>query len=111
MLAWILIIPAIAVLVTLASRRTAPWVTLAAAVAVLILSASAALEVDRAGLLEAAWAGLSLDALAALYLLLVAFVGVTAALYSIGYLQAQPPNTPAHRRRAIAPTGRFTTCS
>ena len=34
----------------------------------------------------AAFGGMNLDALAGVYLLLVAFVGVTAALYSIGYL-------------------------
>ncbi|HET7634482.1 MAG TPA: proton-conducting transporter membrane subunit [Burkholderiales bacterium] len=106
MLAWILIIPAIAALLALASRRAAPWITLASAIAVLALSCLAALAVSRAGLLNAAWGGLSLDAFAALYLLLVAFVGVTAALYSIGYLPvhyAEHEDAPPPRYRAYWP--------
>jgi hydrogenase-4 component F len=86
-LAWILIVPAIATLAALASRRAAPWVTLASAVVVLALSANAALMVAGGATLHEAFGGLSLDALSAVYLLLVAFVGVTAALYSIGYLR------------------------
>ena len=87
-LAWILIVPGIATLLTLANRRAAPWVTLASSLAVLALSANAALGVTGQTTLDEAYVGLSLDALAAVYLLLVAFVGVTAALYSIGYLPA-----------------------
>lgn len=88
-LAWILIVPAIATLLALASRRAAPWVTLASALIVLVLSSSAALIINRMGVVHAADGRLSLDALSAVYLLLVAFVGVTAALYSIGYLHAR----------------------
>lgn len=87
-LAWILIVPGIATLLTLASRRAAPWVTLASSLAVLALSANAALGVSGQTTLNETYSGLSLDALAAVYLLMVAFVGVTAALYSIGYLPA-----------------------
>ncbi|MGH8289878.1 MAG: proton-conducting transporter membrane subunit [Steroidobacteraceae bacterium] len=106
MLAWILIIPAIAALVAVVSRRAASWVTLAATVAVLVLSARAALQVNHAGLLEGASGGLSLDAFSALYLLLIAFVGVTAALYSIGYLHAhyaEHEGAPPPRYRAYWP--------
>ncbi len=106
MLAWILIVPAIAALLALANRRAAPWVTLASAIVVLALSCVAALAVNRAGVLKEAWGGLSLDALAALYLLLVAFVGVTAALYSIGYLPvhyAEHEDAPPPRYRAYWP--------
>ncbi|MBS0318531.1 MAG: hypothetical protein JSR49_15550, partial [Proteobacteria bacterium] len=88
-LAWILIVPAIATLLALANRRAAPWVTLASALIVLVLSSSAALTINRMGVVHAADGRLSLDALSAVYLLLVAFVGVTAALYSIGYLHAR----------------------
>ncbi len=97
----ILIAPAIATLVSLASRRAAPWVTPAAALAVLVLASIAALAVANGGALSAAFGGLSLDPLAAVYLLLVAFVGVTAALYSIGYLPthyaASEGHTPRYR--------------
>ena len=85
----ILIVPGVSALVALTSRRIAPWTTLAAALATLALSIVAALRVAHGGVLYATDRGLSLDALAGLYLLLVAFVGVTAALYSIGYLRAR----------------------
>ncbi len=87
-LALILIVPGFATLVTLASRRIAPWATFASALATLALSIVAALQVRHGGMVVEANGGLSLDALAAVYLLLVAFVGATAALYSIGYLRA-----------------------
>lgn len=89
MLSWIIIVPAIATLLTLVNRRTAPWITLASAIIVLVLSALVALTVLHTGYIEEAWGGLSLDSLSALYLLLVAFVGVTASVYSIGYLPAR----------------------
>ncbi len=91
LLDWILIAPLIAAIVSVASRRVAPWATLAAAVAVLVLASLAALQVNTVRTLHEASGGLSLDAFAALYLLLVAFVGFTAALFSIGYLPAHYP--------------------
>ena len=107
MLAWILIIPAVAALLALLNRRAAPWVTLASAIAVLVLSVLAALQVNQVGMLAEASGRLSLDAFAALYLLLVAFVGVTAALYSIGYLEARraerKEGAPAPRYRSYWP--------
>ncbi|MGH2835850.1 MAG: proton-conducting transporter membrane subunit [Solirubrobacteraceae bacterium] len=105
-LAWILIVPAIATVLTLASRRAAPWITLVSSAVVLALSALAALAVDRVGSLQEAFGGLSLDAFAAVYLLLIAFVGFTAALYSIGYLPthyAERDGTPPPRYRAYWP--------
>jgi hydrogenase-4 component F len=89
MLELILIIPGFAALVALASRRIAPWVTFAATLSILGLAIIVALRVAHGGTLYAADRGLSLDSLAALYLLLVAFVSVTASLYSIGYLRAR----------------------
>ncbi len=106
MLAWLLIVPAVATLLSLPSRRAAPWVTLAAVTTVLVLAVRAALAVNRTGILVQAWGGLSLDALAAVYLLLVAFVGCTGALYAIGYLPAHYPeqeDTPPPRYRAYWP--------
>ncbi|MEJ2761669.1 MAG: proton-conducting transporter membrane subunit, partial [Gammaproteobacteria bacterium] len=88
-LALILIIPCIAALVALASPRIAPWTSLMAALATLALAAAAGLRCAHGGIIYAADRSLSLDPAAALYLLLVAFVGVTAALYSIGYLRAR----------------------
>ncbi|MEO7067269.1 MAG: proton-conducting transporter membrane subunit [Rhodanobacter sp.] len=106
MLAWILIIPAIAASIAMLHQRSAPWVTLASAVAVLVLSVLAVLQINQVNLLVDAWGGLSLDAFSALYLLLIAFVGVTAALYSIGYLRvhyAAHEGTPPPRYRAYWP--------
>ena len=106
MLAWILIIPAMAALLALVNRRAAPWATLASAIAVLALSALAALQVTDVGLLAEASGRLSLDAFAALYLLLIAFVGATAALYSIGYLRvhyAEHEGTQPPRYRSYWP--------
>lgn len=88
-LALILIIPCIAALFALASPRVAPWSSLTTALATLALAIAAALRSTHAGIIYAADRSLSLDPAAALYLLLVAFVGVTAALYSIGYLRAR----------------------
>ncbi len=88
-LALILIVPALAVVVSALNRRMAPWVTLAAMTATLGLAIASALRVTDNGLISAVYGELSLDSLAAVYLLLVAFVGVTAALYSMGYLPAR----------------------
>jgi hydrogenase-4 component F len=80
---------------------------LAGAAAVLGLAAAAALRLTGGGAMQAAGGGLSLDPLAALYLLLVAFVGVTEALYSIGYLRARMaeagPGQPPPRYRQYYP--------
>ncbi|HEU0197627.1 MAG TPA: proton-conducting transporter membrane subunit [Nevskiaceae bacterium] len=103
MLAWILIVPAIAVILTVPLRRAAPWITLLAAAIVLALAVCAMLAVNRDGVVLAAWGGLSLDAFSAVYLLLVAFVGFTAALYSIGYLPAHYAEEAPPRYRAYWP--------
>lgn len=105
-LGWILVAPAIATLLSLLSRRAAPWVTLASSITVLVYAWLAVLQVNAVGTIYEAYGGLSLDAFSALYLLLVAFVGVTAALYSIGYLPAHYPEqkgTPPPRYRAYWP--------
>jgi len=89
LLAAMLILPATAALLALVSRRSAPWVTLVASLVVLWLAVVATLTVITHGPLVAVHGGLTLDALGALYLLLVAFVGVTSSLYSIGYLEVR----------------------
>ncbi|MGH8117713.1 MAG: proton-conducting transporter membrane subunit [Rhodanobacteraceae bacterium] len=101
---WILIAPAIATIVSLPSKRAAPWITLASSITILVLASLAALEVNAIGTLTTAFGGLSIDAFGAVYLLLVAFVGVTAALYSIGYLPAHyAEEAAAPRYRAYWP--------
>lgn len=105
-LGWILIAPAIATVLALVRRRWAPWVTLASSIAILVFAWMAALRVNMAGAIHEAYGGLSLDAFGAVYLLLVAFVGVTAALYSIGYLPAhysEEEGAPPPRYRAYWP--------
>ena len=94
LLAMMLIIPVFMALVSLMNRRIAPWITLLGAMTVLTLACVTALSVNHGGVIRAANGGLSLDPLAGLYLLLVAFVGVTAALFSIGYLPARMAEWP-----------------
>ncbi len=89
LLALILIVPILAALLTLVNRRAAPWLTLATTLGVLGMAITAALQVMASGPLVEVHGGFTLDALGALYLLLVAFVGVTASLYSIGYIEAR----------------------
>lgn len=85
----ILLVPVVAAIVALLSRAAAPWFTLICTILVLLLAGDASLEVVRTGPISALNSSLSLDAMSALYLLLVAFVGMTASLYSIGYLSAR----------------------
>lgn len=89
MLALILIIPAVTALITIISVRLAPWVTLIGMLLVFGLAIDSSLQVAHGGSIHTLGNTLSLDPLAALYLLVVAFVGVTAALYAIGYLPAR----------------------
>ncbi len=87
-LAAILIVPALASGLSLLplGRRFAAPITLAATVIVLALVAGVAAEVARTGRVDALDEWLTCDGLGALVLLLVAFVGFTAALFSWGYI-------------------------
>jgi len=69
-----------------AGRRFAAPVTVLCAAVVLGLATMVALEAARTGRVEASGEWLACDGLGALVLLLVAFVGFTAALYSWGYI-------------------------
>jgi hydrogenase-4 component F len=69
-----------------AGRRYAAPVTLLASAIVLGLAASVAAEEARSGKVAASGEWLTCDGLGALLLLLVAFVGFTAALFSWGYI-------------------------
>ncbi len=88
-LAAVLIIPAIASGLSLLpfGRRYAAPITLVATAAVLGLAAAVAVEAARTGRVDALDAWLTCDGLGALILLLVAFVGFTAALFSWGYIE------------------------
>ncbi len=91
MLVAIAVIPLLAAAVAALGRRAGGPATLVGALAVLALSARAALQVVSAPAHALAvvphWVGL--DALGALILLLVAFVGAAAALYSLGYMKSE----------------------
>ncbi len=69
-----------------AGRRFAAPVTLLGSVIVLALAVAVAAEAARSGRVAASGEWLTCDGLGALILLLVAFVGFTAALFSWGYV-------------------------
>lgn len=81
-LAAILLIPAVASLISLvpAGRRLAAPVTLIASTTVLALVAHVGVETAAKGRVEIPGGSLTCDGLGALVLLLVAFVALTAAL-------------------------------
>jgi hydrogenase-4 component F len=87
-LAAILLLPVLASAMSLSppGRRIAAPVTLAATAAVLVLAISVAASATRAGRVDALGGWLTCDGLGALVLVLVAFVGFTAALFSWGYV-------------------------
>jgi len=87
-LAGILIVPLLASGFALlpVGRRFAAPVTLLASAIVLGLSLAVAAEAARTGRVAASGEWLTCDGLGALVLLLVAFVGFTAALFSWGYI-------------------------
>ena len=87
-LAAVLIIPALASGLSLLplGRRFAAPITLAASVIVLALAAAVATQAARTGRVDALGESLTCDGLGALVLVLVAFVGFTAALFSWGYI-------------------------
>jgi hydrogenase-4 component F len=89
-LLFILIISALAAALCLipAGKRWAPAVTLVASLAVFILALKAALTTAAGGEVIAVKDWISCDSLAALILLLAAFVGLVAALFSWGYMAA-----------------------
>lgn len=68
-------------------KKFAPGVTLIGAVAVLILSLYVAFQVASGNRVVTLQNWISCDGLSALVLLLIAFVGVTAALFSWGYME------------------------
>jgi len=86
----VLLVPALAAALSLAGgRKWAAAVTLGGALAVTGLAALIAVRVVRNGALSAFGGWLFSDGLGALVLLLVAFVGLTSALFSGGYLHAR----------------------
>ncbi len=97
----ILLPPAIAGAVSLspAGRRIAAPVTLAATAIVLALAVSIAHAVARTGRVDALGEWLTCDGLGALVLVLVAFVGFTAALFSWGYIARNTDDASGHKLR------------
>jgi len=90
----LLAIPAVALLAALwcaipRSGRSAPVITFAAAVIVFALSARVLWALRLGGTLGAARGWVEVDSLGAFLLVLIAFVYLTAALYSWGYLSAE----------------------
>jgi len=71
----------------LRQRRWYEIITLASAIIVLVFAGIATDEVMSSGYIHALADWLYADALSAVILLVIAFVGATAALYSIGYLR------------------------
>ncbi|HUL29208.1 MAG TPA: proton-conducting transporter membrane subunit [Thermodesulfobacteriota bacterium] len=88
-LIYILIIPALAGVLSLipAGKKFAPAVTILGALAVLIFSIRASFRAASGVEVVAVENWISSDSLSALVLLLVAFVGFTAAVFSWGYIE------------------------
>jgi len=90
-LAAILLIPVLASALSLSpvGRRFAPPLTLAATIAVFALAANVAVRTAQMGSVGMLGDWLICDGLGALVLCLVALVGVTAALFSWGYIRVR----------------------
>ena len=87
-LVYILIISLLAALLSLVplGKRFAPVVTVLAMLAVFLLALRVALAITQGGTFIAVKDYLECNSFSALILVLVAFVGLTAALFSVGYL-------------------------
>jgi hydrogenase-4 component F len=102
---FVLIIPALAAgLCALPTRRrVAPAWTLLSCLAVMVLAARVALSTIRNGDVVALPQWISCGSFGALILLLVAFVGFTASVFSLGYIgQVVPPEKTGKIRRYYA---------
>jgi hydrogenase-4 component F len=93
------LLPLVAVLLSLLplGKRFAPAVTIAAAVASLVLAIDSALRVVEAGKVSAIAGWVELDGFSATLLLLVTFVSATAALFSWGYVAVHESEAPRIR--------------
>jgi hydrogenase-4 component F len=101
----VLLVPALAAALVMHRTlvRFAAAITLAASVVTLALALAIAAAAVRSSPVTGLMGWLSADALGALVLVLVAFVGTTAALFSAGYLGARGhPDSPRARRRYYA---------
>lgn len=96
----VLVIPASAALICIIKPRWAPLVTVGSSLASFALAIVLAVRVVGTGTLCAFGGALRLDALGELYLLLVAFVGLTAAIYQVGYLPARVNHASGSRSAA-----------
>jgi len=91
------LVPLVAALVTLVDVRLARAVTLAAAIVSFALAIWIAITVEHGRILHAAGGWMRLDSLGAVFLLATGLLYAMAAIFSIGYLQADAPPTEAHR--------------
>ena len=84
----ILLVPLLAAVLALIDpiRRWSDWITVVTTFATLVLSVVAARDTVAAGEVSAVGGWLSCDGLGVLIVVLVAFVGFTSALFSVGYL-------------------------
>ncbi len=98
LIALLLIPAAIAGLSLVLDRKRAAAVTLAGGAAVLALAVLIAKRAVGTGSATALGGWLSCDPLGALILLLVAFVGLTSALFSSGYIRGHPASAGSARR-------------
>jgi hydrogenase-4 component F len=104
-LAFVILLPVLASLLALLSgaRRMAGLITVLAMAGVLALALTAARTTLVRGQVSTAGGWLACDGLGALILVLVAFVGFSAALYSAGYLEQRHPHDRNHEQRAYYP--------
>lgn len=95
------VLPLLAAAVSLlpGSRKVAPIATVASSLLVLAAAGRATSEVIRSGSLTAFPQWVRVDGLGALLVLLVSFVGVTAAVFSWGYIDHQTRNGDPRKAR------------
>jgi len=105
----LIFVPAAAALLCLIvpGRLWLELITLGSSIACLGLGIAATAQVVAAGHLEALGVWLYADALSALTLLIIAFVGATAALYSIGYLREDMKAQDVHRGAGLRELRRY----
>ncbi len=94
----ILLIPLLAAVLAVIEpiRRWSDWITVLAMAATLFLSLAAARNTLSAGQVSAAGGWLACDGLGVVIVVLVAFVGFTSSLFSVGYLARHEGHSAVH---------------
>ncbi len=108
----VLVIPVLASFLSLLplGRRFAAPITLGANIAVLVLAARVAAEATRTGRVDAFDEWLTCDGLGALVLLLVAFVGLTASLFSWGYIRRRAEHKARGKSKTTTGSTTYSCC-